>query len=213
MSKIENSLTLREQIAEIIDIHKTRCSDPYICVDEPSNDKEWKGCYGHIADRILEAVAKQYEEDDSDLGAVFCADCGHLFAAKCPGCKPTTKPPSGVSTRSFRGSIDFATGRASFDLVDVPEEINTTAPLPERRMLADRVRNEAKRLQMLGVLADFETFYEAADMLDAIRHAVDAEPFKSSYESDCCRKAYGHGEDDFAGVIAAIIDGRKIEHA
>ena len=53
MSIKKNGSELRARLIQVYLDHGKRCWDPEVCVDEPTNTDEWKGCSGHIVDKML----------------------------------------------------------------------------------------------------------------------------------------------------------------
>lgn len=49
-------------------------------------------------------------------------------------------------------------------------------------------------------------------VIERINKELDEPPFRSSYESDCCCKAYSHGEDDAFGGVAMILRKAGLRH-
>ena len=53
MSIKKNGSEIRARLIQVYLDHGKRCWDPEVCVDEPTNTDEWKGCCGHIVDKML----------------------------------------------------------------------------------------------------------------------------------------------------------------
>ena len=57
---------LREAIRQVYSDHADRCHDPEVCIDEPIDTDEWRGCSGHTANAVLDVVTAHLTVTDAD---------------------------------------------------------------------------------------------------------------------------------------------------